>query len=319
MKKAIALFLSVLFLVSFAGCSKGSDLKDTLCKEPWIEGESGKVMMEFFPTGSGIRTENGESDFTWSVIDKNIIRVENFGSSRMTDYSLEEVEGTPNLVSVSGREAFVLESNSKVSFKDSYVEAAKPEEIQEPTQEPEPEPAQEPEPIPEPEPEPGFPEKTIIFKDGIKITAYVVDVFKYVDDWSEVGLWGDLFSFGSVRGQPFELRGAVTECYGVSFSYTVTATEGDPFEAGFKGGVRFGSGKGKWTYGDYEETVMLKNGDPGEIRVWLKEPQNIVAFTAVTAKVLSKAASWTSNLSKDLKLYFRTEKAAQLYLDSLSV
>lgn len=303
MKKILALFLSVLFLLSLCGCSasKGPDLTESLCQEPWIESESGKAMMEFYSTGSGTRTENGETDFTWTVLDKNTIRVENFGTNRMTDYFYEEVEGTPNLVSISGKEAFVLASDSSVSIDEAP--AAEPEIT--------------PEPTTEPTPEPEFGEKTIIFNDGVKVTAYVVDVFKYVNDWSDIGFWGGSFSFGSVMGQPFELRGAVTECYGVSFTYTATATEGDPFEAGFKGGIRLG--KRDWKNGDYEETVMLKNGEPGEIRVWMKEPDNVTAFTCVTAKVLRKKAAWTSEVARDLKLYFKTEKAAQLYIDSLSV
>ena len=141
----------------------------------------------------------------------------------------------------------------------------------------------------------------------------MVEPLALVGDWSLIAVSGKRMSLGSVKTNGLEMKGTLHSVYGFSFNYGVIVTKGNPLAVGFKGGFHK---NGKWEFGDFGEQIQLEDMIPQEFHVFSKEPAVIDAFAVTTAKVLNKNASYRASYS-NLKVYFASEEAAQLYIDSI--
>lgn len=151
---------------------------------------------------------------------------------------------------------------------------------------------------------------------GAEVTAYAVRPFDLTDNWGTVGYWGSRFAFGSTETTAFELKGAIRNCYGVTFTYAVDNVDyGDLESVGIKPGMRMGK---KWTCGDKGTTVYPVTGEPYEFTVLNKKPGTLSAVTVVTDRAMNSRLSYSGSYWPDFTLWFASEDAAESYAASLN-
>ena len=156
------------------------------------------------------------------------------------------------------------------------------------------------------------------FDDGTVVDAYVCCPCTYPEDLSMVGSWGnDIFTLDSFMTQAFELKGNINNCYGITIGYSIDSVaygQDAILAAGMKAGMRM---NGTWSFGDYHTELDAPLYDGIYYSVYNKTPGTLSAVTVVPAHPINTRFSYSGSMMYDMRLYFATEEAAELYMNSV--
>lgn len=108
MKKLLAILLTAIIILSFAGCGNSTaELEELLVSEKWVDIYSGCLEYEFFPGGGTASSWN-----TWEIVDEENIKITCSGlfGTNVYTYRLAEKSGMVVLEDSAGEHMLVRES-----------------------------------------------------------------------------------------------------------------------------------------------------------------------------------------------------------------
>ncbi len=150
-----------------------------------------------------------------------------------------------------------------------------------------------------------------------KLETYMVDLSGY--DLDELGYWSQKTKKMQVSKRAnvyyWMLEGQIDDCYGIEVKFYAEGGDGNVFSTPFR--IYVQQLDSKWYAGDTDSAFAAIAGRDSTSDLFFKSPISMVAVSVeFTRQKTSGSASWTSTITPT-KLYFRTEKAAKAYVDSL--